>query len=463
MPLKEDLEVRIQGAMKVDVWDRFFDETSFLYDWTILQQEWLNISIRQLFRRGRARCLENFDRFMTDSVRKSAFDFLIQHPLETRTKQYKWAVKTPIATVFERNTFPVPIRDWLEKQGPEDIPPEAIRLISYVDSEEYYDLFLADAFLAYSMGGQVAFAEFNIPIRFEMRDPLVEFMAESSTLRLSSSISSQISDRIKAELLEGLRNGEAMELLRDRVNRVWDRPLVVNVDPLVDPISGNILRRGYSYTMSADTWSSTTSRTEVLRWFNDGKLEAYKQAGVRYVQYTATDDHLTCPDCIAYHDQVYTVAESAGLLPLHCRCRCTWRPVIGEPEFTMFEIAGVTKRVRKAKIEVLLKPPTQAQYEKVEYLANLNAVHTYSLAINFEEAPNPFRRGIVEYEIFEMMRGGVERKPLEAFVLDNSVFVDSLEEARETIRRMEQCSRAKNVVIARLKEEEYSIAGAIPM
>ena len=359
---------------------------------------------------------------------------------------------------------------------------------------------MANLFESLKAGGDVAFAEFEIPIEFEMRDPITMQIAEEYCLQLSAHIAIHISDQIKAALVEGLRRGESIPVIRDRILAVWNKPIPIAVDPLIDPLTDEVLRRGYEYNLTAKNWATITARTEVLRWYNEGKLEGYRQTGVGYVQYTATDDHRTCPDCIAEHDQVYSVGDAAGMLPLHCRCRCTWRPVIGDPTELMFDIAvpemmpeglalsyqihytpgwsladaemiapilamlGLDPRLYIAKDlpPSALEESTPEQLEEMTEKAWRNAVAYYMMTIPPEDVQNPFEKGSLQAQVFDLMLAVIGRRDLEEYVHKEMGHSDSDVErgmTYEFIQDVAQTARAKDVVVARLRAGEYKVAG----
>lgn len=499
MPLKEQLAAEITGSRRATVWDRFFDPNSAIYQWTMLQQLWVELALTRVLDTQRDRCLALFDEHMTEKAAKKAFGFLKGRKVERRDKDIPWTHKFPIETVFKRQIMPSPIGRWLQKQ---DFASDAIRTISYVDYGPYRDVFMANLFESLKAGGDVAFAEFEIPIEFEMRDPITMRIAEDYVLQLSSHLSLHISDQIKAALIEGLRQGEAIPVIRDRVLAVWNKPIPIAVEPLIDPVTDEVLRRGYEYNLTAKNWASITARTEVLRWYNEGKLEGYRQTGVGYVQYTATDDHRTCPDCIAEHDQVYSTDDAAGMLPLHCRCRCTWRPVIGKPTELMFDIAvpemgpealalsynipkpgwsladeaGIREMLSELFGIRLVEPPyimkdlppsaleesTPEQLEEMTEKAWRNAVAYYMMTVPPEDVQNPFEKGSLQAHVFALMLAVIGREDLETYVHKEMGHGDSDEGhymTYEFIQDVVQKSCAQDVVVVRLRGGAYKIAG----
>jgi len=459
MPLKDDLAQQIRDASHVDVWDQFFTEDTSLHTWTLLQQLEMDMRLRSAIREARDKCLEAFDRLFTEKHRAEAFAFLKDQPLDERLKSNRIFAETPIATVFVKHTLPKNIKTWLAKQGG-PISPDAIRIVSHVEHTPFHDVFSDNIYESYSVGGDAAMAEFNISADFNMIDPRAIAYAEQYSIRLSYSIADRIQDEIKYTMIEGVRQGEELRLIRDRILDVWDSPVPVHVRPRIDPDTGRILRQGYTYYLKPDNWAMLTSRTETLRWFNEGKLEGHQQLGVSFVEYQATGDHRTCPDCEAYQGEVFSVEDAHGLLPLHCRCRCTWRPIVGDPNRVMHQIDGIALSrhlpiVLKAFPIDVFREDDPEELEAMMTLASDNIDRVYDL-LPPEEAVNPFDSSTLAGEIFEMMMPIIERKKLFSFVAEQ---VGDDELAREKIEEVEISAHKNGIVTGRWRKGEYKIVG----
>jgi len=66
------------------------------------------------------------------------------------------------------------------------------------------------------------------------------------------------------------------------------------------------------------------SRTETARSVSEGSLETYKEAGLQKVRFVAALD--ACDICASLDGNVYSLAESEGLVPQHPSCRCVLIP-----------------------------------------------------------------------------------------------------------------------------------------
>jgi SPP1 gp7 family putative phage head morphogenesis protein len=107
---------------------------------------------------------------------------------------------------------------------------------------------------------------------------------------------------MRTQLMEGLRSGESVSKISDRMSTVFD-----GTRDDMDRIA----------------------RTEIQRAANEGRLAAYDQMGVNKVEFLVTDDDRTCQQCLAFDGKEMTIPEAANLIPLHPNCRCTYVPLGG--------------------------------------------------------------------------------------------------------------------------------------
>lgn len=78
------------------------------------------------------------------------------------------------------------------------------------------------------------------------------------------------------------------------------------------------------------------ARTEVIAAHAEASLNAYKEAGLEGVnikaEWSTAGDDAVCPECEAMEGREFKIDEVSGMIPLHPNCRCSWLPVIGDPE-----------------------------------------------------------------------------------------------------------------------------------
>jgi hypothetical protein len=46
------------------------------------------------------------------------------------------------------------------------------------------------------------------------------------------------------------------------------------------------------------------------------------------VEHQTAGDSRVCPQCASLQGTRYTIAEARGVVPVHPRCRCAWKPVV---------------------------------------------------------------------------------------------------------------------------------------
>jgi len=67
------------------------------------------------------------------------------------------------------------------------------------------------------------------------------------------------------------------------------------------------------------------ARTETIAAYNEGALHRFETEGVKMVEWLASPN--SCDECLALDAQVFDVATSHGMIPLHQNCGCTWLTV----------------------------------------------------------------------------------------------------------------------------------------
>ena len=82
------------------------------------------------------------------------------------------------------------------------------------------------------------------------------------------------------------------------------------------------------------------ARTETARAQNIGYVQGLEQVGIKESELSAVPD--ACDECLALSGTRYPIAEAAGIIPVHPRCKCAMLPVIDD----------------KLIDEILKKPPS---------------------------------------------------------------------------------------------------------
>jgi SPP1 gp7 family putative phage head morphogenesis protein len=91
-----------------------------------------------------------------------------------------------------------------------------------------------------------------------------------------------------------------------------------------------VLRAGGARRLDRATAAELIARTEANRAYNEGNLDALKQAGVERAQWLLASD--ACPVCVELAEtapgeklgKIMPIDEASGELPAHPNCRCTF-------------------------------------------------------------------------------------------------------------------------------------------
>lgn len=145
-----------------------------------------------------------------------------------------------------------------------------------------------------------------------------------STLGLITETSDQIRQSIRSSIAQGILQGLPADQVRSR-----------------------ILASGLSnipHWPSVEYRAGVIARTETMRAFNEGNIDASVSNGAYFVEWIASPDEAACAICLPRDGKVYRIADFPGAddpypdalplpkLPAHPRCRCTTRSVYRRPD-----------------------------------------------------------------------------------------------------------------------------------
>jgi len=146
-----------------------------------------------------------------------------------------------------------------------------------------------------------------------------------TNLRLVNYISANLTIDMTAVIVEGMRAGKNGRDIGRDIRSLLNAPKEVVVAPKLDPITGEILRQGFSYNIPINRYAELIGRTEVNRATNLGRLDSYRQSKlVKSVQFITAGDDRVCEDCESLSGTIESVDKSFSLIPVHPMCRCTW-------------------------------------------------------------------------------------------------------------------------------------------
>jgi len=80
------------------------------------------------------------------------------------------------------------------------------------------------------------------------------------------------------------------------------------------------------------TRAQTLSQTEIIHAHAEGTLDRLESEGFTTVEadveHQTAGDSRVCPQCASLQGTRYTIAEARGVVPVHPRCRCAWKPIV---------------------------------------------------------------------------------------------------------------------------------------
>jgi len=117
---------------------------------------------------------------------------------------------------------------------------------------------------AVDRGVETLLAELDIDVNPALLNPAVEEFLARKRFEIADLVDGPVSDALRRELLEGLRSGEGLEAVRERVEKVFR-------------VSRTRARR--------------IARTETAAAFNGGRFESMKASGIERIEWLTSRDH----------------------------------------------------------------------------------------------------------------------------------------------------------------------------
>lgn len=157
----------------------------------------------------------------------------------------------------------------------------------------------------------------------------------SNALALAQNVSESLKASLRQALIEGIAANETIPQLMSRIEAQLDSAATIQVRPVLDA-EGNVLRAGSLRRLDRATAAEIIARTEANRAYNEGNLDALRQAEVERVQWLLASD--ACPICVELAEtapgnklgRIMSLDEASGVIPAHPQCRCTWVSVLEE-------------------------------------------------------------------------------------------------------------------------------------
>lgn len=134
--------------------------------------------------------------------------------------------------------------------------------------------------------------------------------------KFSEAVSDNVQSRIRREIAEGIKSGEGIDKLADRIRVAYKKPIEVKV-------AATDKHSEYTRVLNNKKWSELVARTETSWAANQGRLDAYKQSDlVKNVRWISKSN--PCADCGAMRGRILNLEEATNMIPLHPHCRCSY-------------------------------------------------------------------------------------------------------------------------------------------
>ena len=228
---------------------------------------------------------------------------------------------------------------WLAFRHP--IFPDAVKqaddlevVLEEVDEEGIARILSRYSLEAAGKGLELAAKQGKLENVDDISQELEEKLNGASAL-LGSHIATSLKESIRQALLEGFAANETIPQLAKRIENQLDNIISVQVRAVTDE-AGNVIRAGTTRQLSADLAAELIARTEANRAFNEGNLDAFRQAEIDKVQWLLASD--ACPECLAASEasagedlgKIMSIDDATGAIPVHPNCRCTFVSVTEE-------------------------------------------------------------------------------------------------------------------------------------
>lgn len=158
----------------------------------------------------------------------------------------------------------------------------------------------------YDYGKDMAYSDLNVtPVDFG-NDKLALSIIKHQNHQVINEIIDGMCNNMKDNLWNGVKNG-------------------LTIGALVELLQSSAFSPVGKFTPQQR--AEMIAVTERSRAFNTGKLQTYMNYGVQLVDIVTMHDERVCQTCIEIeNNNPYTLQDAEGLLPVHPRCRCTYKP-----------------------------------------------------------------------------------------------------------------------------------------
>jgi len=134
--------------------------------------------------------------------------------------------------------------------------------------------------------------------------------------KFSEAVSDNVQSRVRGEIVAGIKAGEGVNDIANRIRETYKKPIAVEV-------AGTKDRKGYTRVLDNKKWSQMVAQTETSWAANQGRLDAYKQSDlVKNVKWITRFN--PCDYCASLRGRILTLDEATNMIPVHPHCHCSY-------------------------------------------------------------------------------------------------------------------------------------------
>lgn len=214
--------------------------------------------------------------------------------------------------------------DFIEDQGKRTLKPATLKIMQ--------------------SGGNAAYKQLAVVGSFDILNVRAVGAADKFCAKLVKGVTANTKKGVRTYIREGIKAGKSMSKIAKEL-----RPLVGLTGRQTESIIDYRRLLGEKHPelsvtqvdKKVMTYTDRThrrrmeniARTETARAQNIGYCQGLEEVGVVEAEFqiAATD---YCDECLALNHTRYPVAEAAGVVPVHPRCRCAMLPVVGDETIT---------------------------------------------------------------------------------------------------------------------------------
>lgn len=207
--------------------------------------------------------------------------------------------------------------------------PEIEGLIELIDSGEIEQVIQRFSIEAAKLGLKNTKKQPGLEDVKDFSQEVKDFLRNNSAT-LASTIADSMGASLRSALIAGLQANETIPQMQRRIEAEMDNFLTVEVKPVLDSVTGEVIRAGHTRVVPSGSASEAIARTVANDAYNSANLDILQQAGFDQAVWLLASD--ACPICVELAGatageklgKTFAISDASMMLPAHYNCRCTW-------------------------------------------------------------------------------------------------------------------------------------------